>query len=65
MHNAKHPLTLSDLAVLAERFAVEPQPSVLYAAVDALVQDVIGRRLFTFMHAHEATEVERIYTSFP
>jgi GAF domain-containing protein len=64
MRNARRPLTLADLAVLAERFAVEPQPSVLYAAIDALVQDVIGHRLFTLMRVHGATdEVERIYSS--
>jgi hypothetical protein len=57
-------LTLADLAALAERFAVEPQPALLYAAVDALVQDVIGHRLFTLMRVHEATdEVERIYST--
>jgi GAF domain-containing protein len=64
MDNAKRPLTLSDLAALAERFAVEPQPALLYAAIDALVQEVMGHRLFTLMRVHEATdEVERIYSS--
>ena len=64
MRNAKRPLSLADLAALAERFAVEPQPALLYAAVDALVQDVVGHRLFTLMRVHEATdEVERIYSS--
>lgn len=64
MRNARHNLTLSDLAALAERFAVEPQPPLLYAAIDALVQEVIGHRLFTLMRLHEATdEVERIYSS--
>jgi GAF domain-containing protein len=64
MRNARRPLTLSDLAALAERFTVEPQPALLYAATDALVQDVIGHRLFTLMRVHEATdEVERIYSS--
>jgi len=64
MRNATRPLTLSDLAALAQRFAVEPQPALLYAAIDALVQQVIGHRLFTLMRVHEATdEVERIYSS--
>ena len=66
MRNARRPLKLSDLAALAERFAVEPQPALLYAAIDALVQEVIGHRLFTLMRVHEATdEVERIYSSNP
>jgi len=64
MRDAKRALNVSDLAALAERFAVEPQPALLYAAVDALVQQVIGHRLFTLMRVHEATdEVERIYSS--
>ena len=66
MRNARRKLTLSDLAGLAERFAVEPQPALLYAAIDALVQQAIGHRLFTLMRVHEATdEVERIYSSNP
>ena len=64
MRNAKRPLSLAALAALAERFAVEPQPALLYAAVDALVQDVVGHRLFTLMRVLAATdEVERIYSS--
>jgi hypothetical protein len=64
MRDAKRPLTLADLAALGERFAVEPQPAILYAATDALVQEVIGHRLFTLMRVHEATdEVERVYSS--
>lgn len=60
----KRSLSLPDLAALAERFAVEPRPALLYATVDALVQEVIGHRLFTLMRVHEATdEVERIYSS--
>jgi hypothetical protein len=66
MRNAKRPLTLADLASLAERLASEQEPSLLYAAIDALVQDVIGHRLFTLMKVHEASaEVERIYSSNP
>lgn len=64
MRDARRPLTLSDLAALAELLAVEPRPALLYAATDALVQEVIGHRLYTLMRVHEATdEVERIYSS--
>jgi GAF domain-containing protein len=64
MRETGRQLTLSDLTALAERFAVEPQPALLYAAIDTLVQEVIGHRLFTLMRVHEATdEVERIYSS--
>jgi hypothetical protein len=64
MSDATRSLTLAELGALAARFAVEPQPSLLYAAVDALVQEVIGHRLFTLMRVHEATdEVERVYSS--
>src|SRR5689334_18704028 len=66
MRNAKRSLTLADLAALAERVANEPQPALLYVAIDGLVQDVIGHRLFTLMRVHEASaEVERIYSSNP
>ena len=64
MRRTSRPLKLSDLEALAARVAVEPQPALLYATVDALVQQVIGHRLFTLMRVHEATdEVERIYSS--
>jgi GAF domain-containing protein len=64
MRDPKRSLTQNDLAALAARFAVETQPALLYAAIDALVQEVIGHRLFTLMRVHEATdEVERIYSS--
>jgi transcriptional regulator with GAF, ATPase, and Fis domain len=64
MRAARRPLTLADLAALADLLAAEPQPTVLYAAIDALVQHAIGHRLFTLMRVHEATdEVERIYSS--
>ena len=65
MPAARRPLTLADLSALAERLARD-EPAALYAAVDALVQQVIGHRLFTMMRVHEATvEVERIYSSNP
>jgi hypothetical protein len=64
MQNAKRPLTLADLAALADRSATAQHPAVLYAAIDTLVQEVIGHRLFTLMRVHEASsEVERIYSS--
>jgi hypothetical protein len=64
MRNAKRPLTLADLAALADRLATVHKPILLYAAIDALVQEVIGHRLFTLMRVHEASsEVERIYSS--
>jgi hypothetical protein len=64
MRDAKRPLTFADLGTLADRLAGEPEPALLYAAIDALVQEVIGHRLFTLMRVHEASaEVERIYSS--
>jgi len=66
MGDPSRPLTLADLAALAELLAADHAPARLYAAVDTLVQDVIGHRLFTLMRVHEATsEVERIYSSNP
>jgi hypothetical protein len=62
----QHPraLTLPDLAKLAELSAGRRDTMQLYAAVDRLVQEVIGHRLFTMMRVHEETsEVERIYSS--
>ena len=57
-------LTLADLAVLANLSASEHQPQELYAAVDALVQTVVGHKLFTIMRVHEASmEVERVHSS--
>jgi GAF domain-containing protein len=64
MHKTKRPLTLLDLAALAERVASDPEPTLLYAAADGLVQEVIGHKLFTLMRVHEQTsEVERFYSS--
>jgi len=64
MRTAKRPLTLADLAALADRLAFERELTSLYAAIDELVQEVIGHRLFTLMRVHEASsEVERIYSS--
>jgi len=57
-------LSLEDLARLAELSARAHDPMELYAAVDVLVQEVIGHKLFTMMRVHESTsEVERIYSS--
>jgi GAF domain-containing protein len=59
-------LTVDDLARLADLAAAAHEASALYAAVDRLVQDVIGHKLFTMMRVHEAeSEVERIYSSNP
>ena len=66
MPHARRPLTLPDLAALARRLATEREPAQLYAAIDALVQAVIGHKLFTLMRVHEAeAQVERIYSSNP
>jgi GAF domain-containing protein len=57
-------LTLADLTTLAHLSASAHEPRELYAAVDALLQKVIGHRLFTIMRVHEAAmEVERMYSS--
>ena len=64
MPDRARPLTLADLAVLANLSASEHQPQELYAAVDALVQTVMGHKLFTIMRVHEASlEVERVHSS--
>lgn len=57
-------LAIADVAALAALAASAHQPRALYAAVDQLVQDVIGHRLLTIMRVHEAAmEVERVYSS--
>jgi GAF domain-containing protein len=57
-------LNLADLAALADLSASAHETGELYAAVDALVQIVIGHRLFTILRVHEAgMEVERVYSS--
>lgn len=57
-------MTLDDVVTLAALSASAHEPQALYAAVDALVQEVIGHRLFTIMRVHEAAmEVERVYSS--
>ncbi|MGH8849510.1 MAG: GAF domain-containing protein [Casimicrobiaceae bacterium] len=57
-------LTLADMNALATLSASGHEPPELWAAVDRLVQKVIGHRLFTIMRVHEAAaEVERIYSS--
>jgi hypothetical protein len=61
MHRA---LTIDDLLRLAVVCAREQSTIELYRAVDALVQEVIGHKLFTVMRVHEDTaEVERTYSS--
>ena len=57
-------LTLDDLGSLAALSASAHTPRELYAAVDALVQTIMGHRLFTIMRVHESSmEVERVYSS--
>jgi hypothetical protein len=57
-------LALHDLGALADLSARAHEAAELYVAVDRLVQEVIGHRLFTIMRVHEAAaEVERIYSS--
>jgi GAF domain-containing protein len=64
MSETRRSLTLADLTRLAEVSATAQEPMALYRAVDRLVQDVIGHKLFTMMRVHEASaEVERIYSS--
>jgi GAF domain-containing protein len=64
MPDRKRPLTLADLAILAHLSASAHEPQELYAAVDALVQKVMGHKLFTIMRVHEAElEVERVHSS--
>jgi hypothetical protein len=64
MRHDRRALNPDDLARLAELSARAHEPMELYTAVDRLVQEVIGHKLFTMMRVHEATaEVERIYSS--
>ena len=64
MSHSRRSLTLADLARLADISATEREPTALYVAVDGLVQEAIGHKLFTLMRVHEASaEVERIYSS--
>ena len=57
-------LTLADLDALARLSAVGHEPPEFYEAVDALVQTIMGHRLFTIMRVHESSmEVERVYSS--
>ncbi len=64
MYDRPRELTVVDLAALIDLSTGEHEPHELYAAVDALVQKVIGHRLFTIMRVHEGVlEVERVYSS--
>jgi hypothetical protein len=66
MHDRARVLTVADLATLAALSASTHEPPELWAAVDLLMQKVVGHRLFTVMRVHEAAaEVERIYSSNP
>ena len=64
MPDRSRALTLADLAALADLSAAAHEPRQFCAAVDALVQTVIGHRLFTILRVHPGgTEVERVYSS--
>ena len=66
MSHQQRVLTTDDLAALGRLSTASHEPIELYIAIDRLVQDVIGHRLFTMMRVHEAaSEVERIYSSNP
>ena len=66
MSHSQRALTTGDLAALARLSAASHESIELYIAIDRLVQNVIGHRLFTMMRVHEAaSEVERIYSSNP
>ena len=57
-------LAVADLAALAALAASAHEPRKLCAAVDLLVQEVVGHRLFTIMRVHAAAmEVERVHSS--
>jgi transcriptional regulator with GAF, ATPase, and Fis domain len=59
-------LTLADLEAAAEIAASAAAPDAVFRAVEDLVRQVIGFRLFTVMRLHAATqEVERLYSSLP
>jgi hypothetical protein len=64
MTRRQRALTIDDLAALARLSFAPHDPAQLYAAIDRLLQEVIGHKLFTLMRVHEAAaEVERIYSS--
>jgi len=64
MSDHQRVLTTADLSMLADMLTRPHDAMDLYSAVDRLVQDVVGHKLFTMMRVHEASsEVERIYSS--
>jgi len=63
MARRQRALTIEDLAALARLAFGRHEPAQLYAAVDRLVGEVVGHKLFTLMRLHGTTEVERIYSS--
>jgi GAF domain-containing protein len=63
MAHRRRAVTIDDLAVLARLSFGRHDPTQLYAAVDHLVQEIIGHKLFTLMRLHGTNEVERIYSS--
>jgi hypothetical protein len=61
--SSRQALLPADLSALALLSAQLHEPQAFFAAVDRLVQRVIGHRLFTIMRFHEtAMEVERVYS---
>jgi GAF domain-containing protein len=59
-------LTLADFTAASDIAATAPEPGAVFRAVEGLVQQAIGHRLFTVMRLHTASqEVERLYSSLP
>jgi GAF domain-containing protein len=59
-------LLIDDLAQLAEQLRTAGQPYAICDALEALVGQVIGHRLFTIMRFDAArAEVERVHSSMP
>ena len=60
----KQALALTDVAVVMEETASQPDTAATFRAVEALARRTVGFRLFTVMRNHETTaEVERLYSS--
>ncbi|HEX3952072.1 MAG TPA: GAF domain-containing protein [Stellaceae bacterium] len=62
----REPLTLADLAALADTSAGAPAADAVFRAVEGVAARVIGFRMLTIMRLHPASaEVERLYSSLP
>jgi|SRR5215472_1885245 len=60
------PLSLADIASVAELAGGARDSDAVFRAVAALAQQAIGFRLFTIMRLHtESQEVERLFSSLP